>query len=47
VARFFVRERLSPNQPLRGITDDRSVLDLFEAVTRYQPVEPERLPVGV
>ena len=36
VVRFFVRGRLHPS-PMLGIGDDRSVLDLFEAVTRYEP----------
>jgi hypothetical protein len=46
VARLFVRERLT-HSPLRGISEDRSVLDLFEAVTRYERVEPEALAAGV
>lgn len=47
VARFFVRERLLAGHPMRGIDDDRSVLDLFEPVTRYTPVDPSVLPAGV
>lgn len=46
VARFFVRERLTSG-PLRGIDEDRSVLDLFEPITRYTPVDPDLLPAGV
>lgn len=46
VARFFIRERLTPSA-LRGIGEDRSVLDLFDAITRYAPLEPEHLPAGV
>jgi hypothetical protein len=30
-----------------GIGEDRSVLDLFEAVTRYQPLDVEALPAGI
>ena len=38
VARLFARKRLS-TPPLRGITDpDRTAIELFEAITRYQPV---------
>jgi alkylation response protein AidB-like acyl-CoA dehydrogenase len=47
IARFFIRERLGGTGALRGISDDRSVLDLFDAVTRYQPLEPEKLPATV
>ncbi|MCH7483637.1 MAG: acyl-CoA dehydrogenase family protein [Chloroflexi bacterium] len=47
VARFFIREHLGGTGALRGISDDRSVLDLFDAVTRYQPLEPEKLPAAV
>jgi len=46
VARFFVRERLVQS-PLRGISEDRSALDLFEPITRYGPVEVSALPGGV
>ena len=46
VARFFVRERLVQS-PLRGISEDRSALDLFEPITRYAPVEVSALPGGV
>jgi alkylation response protein AidB-like acyl-CoA dehydrogenase len=46
VARFFIRDNLAPS-PLHGISDDRSVLDLFEAVTRYEPLEVDRLPSSV
>jgi len=28
---------------LRGISGDRSVLDLFAPVTRHEPLEPETL----
>ncbi|MFQ5473725.1 MAG: acyl-CoA dehydrogenase family protein, partial [Dehalococcoidia bacterium] len=47
VARFFVRDRLVSGHPLRGIDEDRSVLDLFEPITRYAPVDPDALPAGV
>ena len=47
VARFFIRERLGGTGALRGISDDRSALDLFDAVTRYQPLDPEKLPAAV
>jgi alkylation response protein AidB-like acyl-CoA dehydrogenase len=48
VARFFVRDRLSGSAgPLKGISEDRSVLDLFEAVTRYTPLEADAVPAGV
>ncbi len=47
VLRFFVRERLLPQTPVARIGDDRSTLDLFEAVTRYEPLAPERLPAAV
>ena len=47
VTRFFVRERLASGLPMRGIDEDRSVLDLFEPVTRYAPVDPGVLPGGV
>ncbi len=46
VARFFAREHLV-RAPLRGISEDRSVLDLFEAVTGYGPVEASAVPAGV
>jgi hypothetical protein len=47
VARFFIRERLSGAGTLRGISDDRSVLDLFDSITRYQPLELAQLPATV
>lgn len=47
VARFFIRERLGGAGALRGISDDRSVLDLFDSITRYQPLEPAQLPTAV
>jgi hypothetical protein len=46
VARFFVRNRLTQS-PLRGLSEDRSVLDLFGAVVRYEPLPVEALPAGV
>jgi len=46
VVRFFVRSRLQQS-PMAGIGDDRSAIDLFEAVTRYQPLEVAALPAGV
>jgi acyl-CoA dehydrogenase len=42
VARLFVREHLT-EQRLRGISADRSALDLFAPVTRYAPLEPSAL----
>ncbi len=49
VARFFIRDRLlaARSGPMRAISDDRSVLDLFAAVTRYQPLPLEALPTTV
>jgi acyl-CoA dehydrogenase len=48
VARFFVRDRLSSGGgALRGISEDRSVLDAFESITRYTPLEPSAIPAGV
>jgi len=38
VARLFIREHLSAAGN-RGITDDRSVLDLYDSVVRYAPLE--------
>ena len=46
VARFFVREHLA-QAPLHGISEDTSVLELFDSVTRYAPLEPSALPAGV
>ncbi len=46
VARFFVRSRLQQS-PMLGIGEDRSVLDLFEAVTRYEPLDVGALAAGV
>jgi alkylation response protein AidB-like acyl-CoA dehydrogenase len=43
VARRFIATRLA-SQPLRGITsEDRTVLDFFEPIIRYQPVSPAEL----
>jgi acyl-CoA dehydrogenase len=42
VARLFVREHLA-ERSMRGITDDRSVLELFDSVTRYAPLEAAAL----
>ncbi len=43
VARRFVSRKLA-DRPLRGVLDrDRSVLDLFEPLVRYGPIEPGRL----
>ena len=40
VAGYFARKRLTPPR-VRGIVDDdRTVLDLFEPLVRYGPVEP-------
>lgn len=49
VARFFVRDRLlaASSGPMRAISDDRSVLDLFAPITRYQPLPLEALPTAV
>ncbi len=49
VARFFIRDRLlaARSGPMRAISDDRSVLDLFAPITRYQPLPPEALPASV
>jgi hypothetical protein len=47
VARFFIRERLGGGGPLRGISDDRSALDLFDSITRYQPLELADMPAAV
>jgi alkylation response protein AidB-like acyl-CoA dehydrogenase len=46
VARFFIRERLG-GMALRGISGDRSPLDLFDAVTRYEALDADRLPTAV
>jgi alkylation response protein AidB-like acyl-CoA dehydrogenase len=42
VARLFARDRFGQSA-LRGITDDRTVLDLFESITRFEQLEPGRL----
>ena len=42
VAKLFVQERLA-ERSMRGISEDRSVLDLFEPVTRYEALDPARL----
>ena len=42
VAQLFVRENLAERR-LRGISGDRSVLELFGAVTRHEPLEPSAL----
>jgi alkylation response protein AidB-like acyl-CoA dehydrogenase len=42
VAHLFAREHLAERR-LRGISGDRSVLDLFAPVTRHEPLEPEAL----
>ncbi|MDO8616406.1 MAG: acyl-CoA dehydrogenase family protein [Dehalococcoidia bacterium] len=46
VARLFVRDRLLQS-PLRGISEDRSVLDAFESITGYAPLDVSALPAGV
>jgi hypothetical protein len=38
VARLFIREHLS-SAGNRGITDDRSTLDLYDSVVRYAPLD--------
>jgi hypothetical protein len=38
VARLFVSEHLT-QRSMRGIGEDRSVLDLFDSITRYTPLE--------
>jgi len=42
VAQLFVREHMADRR-LRGISGDRSVLDLFGPVTRHERLEPEAL----
>ncbi len=43
VAHLFCRQHLDP-PPVRGITDDdRTVLDLFEPLVRYGPLDPSDL----
>ena len=43
IARYFADTRLA-DHPLRGITsEDRTVLDHFEAIVRYQPIPKEAL----
>lgn len=42
VARVFVDEHLA-RVPMRGISDDRSILDLFDSIARYAPIEPSEL----
>ncbi|MEX0800969.1 MAG: acyl-CoA dehydrogenase family protein [Dehalococcoidia bacterium] len=42
VAQLFVREHLTDRR-LRGISGDRSVLDLFAPVTRYEPLDAKAL----
>ncbi len=43
VARYFVETRLAA-RPLRGITSaDRTVLDYFEQIVRYQPIAPHAI----
>ncbi len=42
VAHLFAREHLAERR-LRGISGDRSVLELFGAVTRYEQLEPSAL----
>jgi len=46
VARVFIQEHVVAS-PLRGIGEDASVLELFDSITRYQPLEPSALPAGV
>lgn len=49
VARFFIRDRLlaARSGPMRAVSDDRSVLDLFAPLTRYQPLPLDALPTSV
>ncbi|MEX2157941.1 MAG: acyl-CoA dehydrogenase family protein [Dehalococcoidia bacterium] len=42
VAKLFVQERLA-SRAMRGISEDRSVLDLFAPVTRFESLEPALL----
>jgi hypothetical protein len=42
VAKLFVQERLA-SRAMRGISDDRSVLELFAPVTRFESLEASRL----
>jgi hypothetical protein len=46
VAQLFVREHLADRR-LRGISGDRSVLELFGPVTRYEPLEPSALTAAI
>jgi alkylation response protein AidB-like acyl-CoA dehydrogenase len=40
VATWFARKRLSPPRARGILDDDRTVIDLFEPIVRYGPVEP-------
>jgi hypothetical protein len=43
VARHFAQMRLA-DKPLRGITsDDRTVLEFFDAIVRYQPIPKDAI----
>jgi hypothetical protein len=42
VARLFIDANLRQSA-MRGISDDRAVLDLFDSVTRFAPLEPAAL----
>ena len=42
VAQLFVREHLAERR-LRGISGDRTVLELFAPVTRFEPLSPDAL----
>jgi hypothetical protein len=43
IARRFVTRRLA-DRPLRGLLDDdRTVLDQFEPLVRYGPIDPDML----
>jgi acyl-CoA dehydrogenase len=46
VARFLIRDRFLQS-PLRGISEDRSALDMFDSITRYAPLDVDALPAGV
>jgi len=42
VAQLFVREHLAERR-LRGISGDRTVLELFGPVTRHETLKPDAL----
>jgi hypothetical protein len=40
IAKMFARKRLAPPRARGILDDDRTVIDLFEPIVRYGPVEP-------